>query len=125
MAETCMVFCRSGACDLQAAEGALLRCGMEVRRAGGGLIASRPGSPPFRVHWVTAPHVLIEAQEIGAGTAHEAGMREAAARFEIGFDDLDEALDEINTLMAVQGALQDASRGFLFLPWNGRLMGPT
>jgi hypothetical protein len=30
------------------------------------------------------------------------------------------ALDEINTLMEVQGA----SQGFLFLPWNGNLSEP-
>ena len=38
--------------------------------------------------------------------------------------DLDAALDEINTLMEVQGALQDASRGYLFVPWSGNLSEP-
>ena len=48
----------------------------------------------------------------------------ALARFEIEFDNLDEALYEINTLMEVQAALQDASSGLLFLPWNGNLSAP-
>ena len=65
-----------------------------------------------------------EAAEIGAGTAHEDALRGCDARFEIGIDDLDAALDEINTLIEVQSALQDASRGFLFLPWNGNLSEP-
>jgi len=43
-------------------------------------------------------------------------MGECSARSEIGIDDLNAALDEINTLMEVQDALQDASQGFLFLP---------
>lgn len=42
----------------------------------------------------------------------------------VGIDDLDGALDEINTLMEVQVALQDASQGFLFLPCNGNLSEP-
>jgi hypothetical protein len=42
----------------------------------------------------------------------------------MGIDNLDAALDEINTLMEVQGALQDAAKVFHFLPWNGNLYGP-
>ena len=56
---------------------------------------------------------------------HEAALRECDARFEIGMDDLDKVLDEINTLMEVETALQDASHGYLFLPWNGNLAGPS
>lgn len=44
--------------------------------------------------------------------------------FRPGACDLDAALDEINTLMEVQVALQEASEGFLFLPWNGNLSEP-
>ncbi|MDB5313114.1 MAG: hypothetical protein JWO38_7316 [Gemmataceae bacterium] len=51
-------------------------------------------------------------------------MRECDVRFEVYFDSPHEALDEINTLMEVQIALQEASGGFLFLPWNGNLSGP-
>jgi hypothetical protein len=68
--------------------------------------------------------VCVEAAKIGHGTPHEDALRECDARFEIVIEDLDEALDEINTLMEVQGALQDVSQGFLFLPWNGELSEP-
>ena len=54
----------------------------------------------------------------------EAAMRTLDARFEIAIDDLDEALDEINTLIDVQSALQEVSNGYLFLPWNGHLSEP-
>ena len=48
-------------------------------------------------------------------------MRECGARFEVGIEDLDAAVDEFNTLMDVQVALQDAARGFLFVPWSDNL----
>lgn len=116
-----MVFFRPGACDLDAAAEALAGYGLDVTRRGDELTAGRPGSPQFRIVLSAEPHVAIEAAEISEGTPHAAAMRECSARFEIGIEDLDAALDEINTLMEVQGALQDASQGYLFLPWNGEL----
>jgi hypothetical protein len=124
MADGCMVFFRLGACDLDAAAKSLAGYGLTVTRRGNILSVGRPGSPQFRVRLSAEPHVAAEAAEIGEGTPHEAAMRECGARFEVEIDDLDAALDEINTLMEVQGALQDASRGFLFLPWNGNLSEP-
>src|SRR5262249_9078677 len=114
-------FFRSGVSDLDAAVRSLAGHGLSVARQGDELSAGRPGGPEFRISLVSGESVRIEAAEIGAGTPHEAAMRECDARFEIGIADLDAALDEINTLMEVQGALQDASQGFLFLPWNGTL----
>lgn len=124
MADGCLVFFRPGACDLDAAAKSLAGYRLTVTRRGDELTAGRPGSPQFRIVLSAEPHVAVEAAEIGEGTPHEAAMRECGARFEVGIDDLDAALDEINTLMEVQGALQDASQGFLFLPWNGNLSEP-
>jgi hypothetical protein len=124
MSETCIVFFRSGTCDLAAAARSLAGYRLTVIRNGDELSTGRPGSPQFRVRLVAGEWVRVEAAEIGAGTPHETSMRECDARFEIGIDDLDAALDEINTLMEVQGALQDASQGFLFVPWNGNLSEP-
>lgn len=52
--------------------------------------------------------------------------RSAAAMrvIEILIDDLDGVLDEINTLIEVQGTLQDVTRGFLFNTRNCVLSGP-
>jgi hypothetical protein len=121
MAEGCLVFFRPGACDLDAAARSLAGYGLTVTRHGDELTVGRPGSQQYRVVMSAEPHVAAEAAEIGEGTPHATAMRECSARFEVSIDDLDAALDEINTLMEVQSALQDASRGFLFLPWNGNL----
>jgi len=78
----------------------------------------------FEVIINKAPYVLEEAQEIGASSPYQEAMNLCNARFEVSIEDLDAALDEINTLMSLQGALQDASKGYLFLPWNGSLSEP-
>jgi hypothetical protein len=124
VADCCLVFFRSGASDLDAAARSLAGYGLTVARQSDQLFASRPGSPQFCIRLAAGESVRAEAAKIGEGTPHEDAMRECDARFEIGIDDLDEALDEINTLMEVQGALQDASQGFLFLPWNSNLSEP-
>lgn len=124
MSDVCMVFFRCGACDLEAAALAMEGSGLKVQRDGATLVVGRDGSPSFRIGHVTDSHVQVEAAEIGAGSEHEEAMRGCDARFEIEIQDLDEALDEANTLMEVQGALQDACQGYLFLPWNGSLSEP-
>jgi hypothetical protein len=124
MTQVCMVFFRAGTCDLEAAAASLQDYGLDVAQEPGVLFASTEGSQPFRIRMSNAPHVRTEAVEIGIGTPDEAAMREFDARFEIAIEDLDEALDEINTLIDVQSALQEVSNGYLFLPWNGHLSGP-
>ncbi len=105
MSESCMVFFRSGTCDLDAAVRSLAGYRLTVTRNGDELSVGRTGSPQFRVRLVAGDWVRAEAAEIGEDTPHETSMRECNARFEIDIDDLDAVLDEINTLMEVQGAL--------------------
>ena len=47
-----------------------------------------------------------------------------AGAIEVTFEDLDEALDEINTLIESQMQLATASGGYLFLHWNDTLQSP-
>jgi hypothetical protein len=124
MSDTCLIFLRPGKATLETAAKSLAGYGLTVDKAEEHLVAYRPGSPSYLVRLVKDAHVLAEATEIGAETEHAVEMSMCSERFEIEIEDLSEALDEINTLMEVQGALQDASGGYLFLPWNGSLSKP-
>jgi hypothetical protein len=46
------------------------------------------------------------------------------AAVEISFDDLDEVLDEINTLIKVQSTIQQATQGIGFNSWNFKMWPP-
>lgn len=122
MAAGFQVYFRSGTCGLDAAVRSLKGYGLKVRPKQGYVTASRPGSPHFDIGISAEPWVREEAAEIGEGTPHAAAMRDCGARFEVTFESLDAALDEFNTMMEVQMALQEASNGLLFLPWNGNLL---
>jgi hypothetical protein len=121
----CLVFFRSGRCDLDRAAAALADARLTVARRGDELAVSYPGSPVFRVAYVAEDYVAAEAAEIAAGNPHAAALLPCDARFEILIDDLDAVLDECNTLMSVQEALEEATGGFLFNTWNGRFPGRT
>lgn len=130
MDDSFLVFFRSGACNVDSAAKALAACGLTVEREDDELIVGRPDVPGFPNLWflvrlASRPHVAAEAAEIGAGTPHEDAMKKCDVRFEVGIADFDAALDEFNTLMDVEKALQDASQGFLFLPWNGQVLPPS
>lgn len=123
-----LIFFRSGHGDLDTAASVLRGRGLSVQRKrndfGAELVVGFPHGPQLRVAFVVEPYVRAEAEEIGVGSAHAAGMRLCDVRYEILIDDLDGVLDEINTLIDVQAALQKATGGFLFNTWNGKLQGP-
>lgn len=116
-----LVFFESGKADLTSAAIALAGRGLEVNRDQNGLVVFRGNGPRFRVVLTTEDYAREEAEEIGEGTPYAAAMKRCDIRFEVMFNDLDEALDEINTMIEVQAALQEVSGGYLFLPWNATL----
>jgi len=121
----CFVFFPSSRADLDAAAKALTEHGLLVKRAAADeLEAGFPGKPFLRVAFATEDSVREEAAEIAAETPHAAAMSECDVRFEILIDDLDQVLDEINTLIDVQSALQELTHGFLYRTWTGELSGP-
>lgn len=61
----------------------------------------------------------VAASKIEGPPRHALAACDAAVQVE--FDDLDSALDEINAIIEIQMALQDATKGFLFLGWNGNV----
>jgi len=117
------VFFQSQNSSIEQATSLLERYSFTVEKVGEKLKASASGFT-FDISLVNDNHVLEEAKEIGQGTPFSSEMNLCNARFEVTIEDLDEALNEINTLMEVQGALQDASKGYLFLPWNESLSEP-
>lgn len=102
----------------------LTESGLQVMRAGDALSVRWDDGPEFQVSLTVDPRVALEVAEFGEGTSFADEMRRCDARFEVGIEDLDEALDEMNTLIEVQCTLQEATRGHLFNSWNGELSGP-
>jgi hypothetical protein len=121
MSDVCMIFFKSGDCDLGGATKQLRNYGLDVEEYGNHLIAYYKDSPKYRIGLVSGDYVKEEAIEIAEDTKTELQLKNCNARFEITIKDLELALDEINTLMEVQVALMEASNGFLFTPWNGNL----
>jgi len=120
-----MIFFRSGSMSLLHAKHLLSERGLTVKEAGDELKVRWGEGPELSVRWCGASHVAAEACEICRGTPFDAEMKQCDNRFEIDIDDLDVALDEINTLVDVQITLQDATHGYLFNSWNRELQGPA
>jgi hypothetical protein len=118
-----LVFFQSGTCNLDDAARVLSGNGLNIRKESNHLYAKRQGSPEFKICLSEEPWVIQEAMEIGDETPFADAMHKCDARFEVDIDNLDEALDEINTMMEIQAALQEVSKGYLFLQWNGELSG--
>lgn len=73
--------------------------------------------PEMLVTLDAGPQVAAEAAEV----AEAYDLPEMAAldrRFEVSFNDLDEVLDEINTLIEVQCHLEDLTGGYVVRSWN-------
>ncbi len=117
-----MVFfpAQAGGFDLDWARDALTAQGLSVDAQPGALaVRWDEDGPVLRVAYAQGEQVAREAlQRAGEGAPAEALLRACTARFEIAIDDLDEALDEMNTLIEVQSTLQDGTGGHLFNTWN-------
>jgi hypothetical protein len=123
-----LIFFRAGSGNLDTAAAALADRGMVVQRQasefGDELTVGFRSGPQLRVAFVAEPYVCEEAEELSTGSPHAAEMSRCEVRYEVLIDDLDAVLDEINTLIDVQAALQGTTHGFLFNTWNGALHGP-
>ena len=117
-----MVFfpAQAGGFDLDWARDALTAQGLSVDAQPGALaVRWDEDGPILRVTYAQGEQVAREAlQRAGEGAPAEALLRACTARFEIAIDDLDEVLDEMNTLIEVQSTLQDSTGGHLFNTWN-------
>ena len=124
----CAIYFNDPAHDLDAAESALLDIGVDVARDGESLQLSGEDLPSFAVRLLSGPQIAAQAQDIaarwGAATPEGQALSGCDRCFLVAIDDFDEALDEINTMMEVQAALQDLTSGVLFLSWNRQLSLP-
>lgn len=77
----------------------------------------------FVVRLDESPSAASEAKNVAAAAAM-AGLATCDARFAVEVVGLPAALDEINTMMELQGALQDCCGGYLVLGWNGGIVEP-
>ena len=124
MSDTCLVFFKSNECNLDKAIIALQSYGFTVSSHSDKIIAYQDEELKFEIYIANGEYVQEEAIDIAKNSEFEEALSQCDARFEIYIEDLDSALDEINSLMEVQGALQDASKGYLFIPWNGKISEP-
>jgi len=121
-----MIFFRSdsSAFGIDRAARLLTDRGLQVVRDADALFVRSDNGPEMSLVFNAEADVAKEAAEIGEGTPFAGELIDCDARFEIGIEDLDEVLDEINTLIEVQSMLQQATSGYLFNSWNGELSGP-
>jgi len=109
--------------DLAALDTALREQDLTATKAGDHLEVSYPGAPLFRVRFEAAQavRVLMEKLREDYRGAKLAGC-DSAIQVEV--TDLAAALDEANTLIDIQLALQTLTGGYLYAGWNGTLTPP-
>ena len=116
--DACLVCFRSGRCNLDGAAKALADLKLSVERRGNELAVSYPGGPVLRVVYAAESYVAEENAEIAQMHPQAVALLPCEVRFEVLIDDLDAALQEYQTLFAVQEALVGATGGFVFNTWN-------
>lgn len=124
MSDSCFILFQSPGISLDCAAELFAPPHWRVDRADGMLVLQLGDSPVFQIARSSEPHVVIESIEIGDGSSYSAALSKCDSRFEVLIDDLDSALDEINTLIDIQATLQGATKGFMFNCWNGELSPP-
>jgi hypothetical protein len=117
------VYFARGVADLDDAAAALPDHDLSAQRHGSELLVA-VGDLRFRVTLEDSSAVAAEAAAAGRGTEFEAELARCTARFAVEVNDLEAALEEITTMMELQGALQDSCTGFVFLPWNNGIIEP-
>ncbi len=91
--------------------------------------------PPFAYRFGDGPilYVSINRGEfvetigrrlMGRGRKYRSLIAGCDTQIEITFRDLEEVLDEINTLIDIQATLQEATGGLLYRSWNQTFSGP-
>jgi hypothetical protein len=116
----CLVFFDNDHFTLDDATQVLRDRKLSVSPRGGALDVQWEHGPVLHVRLVRDRTVREEAARLGAQTKYAERLAKCGSCLEITFADLDEVLDEINTLIEVQSALETATGGIYYNCWNGR-----
>jgi len=121
---SCIFFHKPGFA-LGEAEAALRRKGLlRVSRKEEFLTVTWKGSPPLQIHYVQGEGVRKDATRVSRGTVLEGRMRDFDAAFVITFENLDDVLEDADTLIEVQLELREATDAVISRTWNDQLSGP-
>ena len=126
---TLLILFESGKATLDDAAEALKSRSFEVEKrtleTGGEVLTARYGSGPmFHVCFNDAAHIAEESREIGDGSDFTEQLSRCNVRFEVIIEDLEQAIDEMNSLIELQLTLQSLANGFIYNYWNGELSEP-
>jgi len=90
---------------------------------------------PFAVRWHDGPTLFVSVQRgryvetvirglVGQRRKHRTLIAGCDTQIKIELSDVEEVLNEINTLIDVQSTLQAATRGLMFMSWTHNFAGP-
>jgi hypothetical protein len=90
---------------------------------------------PFVVRWHDGPTLSVSIQRgsyvetvirglVGQRRKYRTQIPGCDTQIKIELPDVEEVLDEINTLIEVQSTLQAATRGLMYMSWNHNFAGP-
>ncbi len=122
------VFFPSGQADLAVAATAIEEAGLDITRQAEHLEVA-PESDftetlKFEVRFEEGPQVDAVIDSLQGQVEGADVLVGLSARFLISFTDLEAALDEANTVIDLQLALQEATDGALYLTWNNVVQEP-
>ncbi len=120
----CLILFHQPDFDLARANALLTERGLSVTSNGDSLFVRWSDGPTLGVALRRGPKVQAEATKIGRGTSHAVALAACDAQLEISVADLEEVLDEMNTLIETQATLQSATGGWMFNTWNEQLSAP-
>jgi hypothetical protein len=106
-----------------------------LKRVLGDKLSKTGGDPPFSFRWKERPilYLAVKRGEFVAALGRRLMGRkrkylpliaDCDTQIEITFDNLEEVLDDANTLIDAQHLLQSDTGGLLYRSWNGLFSGP-
>jgi hypothetical protein len=115
----CVVFFVDTGASLKDAQGWLSAAGLMVEASYPEFLHARlRGQAGVNVGVSRGPKAQDQIRALAARVPHLGPLNEVSAFFHLTFKDLDEVLEQADTLERVQRALQDGVRGILYEPWN-------